>query len=322
MITPATAFTQHNIAVTVSGRYELKATKVDGSSERVLAAFDNLILNSGLDQLLTSPDPGNQAYDEFWGEHVVGASGAEEDPSQTGLLALVSTTTQSSRAVVTWQASNPLEWVFTSTSRFPAGSAAGNIAEVGVKPRWSDNLFSRALVRDVDGQPTTIQVGSDEFLDVTYVFTLRVDPIDRPFTINISSGSHSGVLRKGYLTASIVQSFARKGFGNPAPRAGSTATGYSHVSAGALGPAGGDIPQPEVSAAITAAIATYTPGAFYRDVTYSMGLDEGNIVAPGFKALHIGDTNSGGLQLSFDPPIPKTAERIFRVTVRISVSRS
>jgi len=60
--------------------------------------------------------------------------------------------------------------------RFDPGEAAGNISELGLYLGYSSNiaLFSRALVRDSYGNPTTITVLSDEYLDVYWEFTLEV----------------------------------------------------------------------------------------------------------------------------------------------------
>ena len=51
------------------------------------------------------------------------------------------------------------------TWRFGQGVAAGNISEVGLG--WGNsNLWNRALIKDANGNPTTITVLSDEYLDV------------------------------------------------------------------------------------------------------------------------------------------------------------
>ena len=49
---------------------------------------------------------------------------------------------------------------------FPKGAAAGNISELGMGN--GNGLFSRTLIRDVDGNPTSITVLDIEVLTVTY----------------------------------------------------------------------------------------------------------------------------------------------------------
>lgn len=60
-----------------------------------------------------------------------------------------------------------------STYRFGEGVAAGNISEIGLG--WANaNLWNRALVKDSNGNPTTITVLADEYLDV--ITEIRVYP--------------------------------------------------------------------------------------------------------------------------------------------------
>jgi len=58
----------------------------------------------------------------------------------------------------------------TVVRQFGEGAAAGNLSEIGLGD--ADNLFSRALILDEFGSPTTITVLANEYLTVYY--TLRV----------------------------------------------------------------------------------------------------------------------------------------------------
>ena len=66
------------------------------------------------------------------------------------------------------------------TFRFNQGIAAGNISEIGVG--WSGTtplqLFSRTLIKDINGDPTTITVLADETLDVIYELRLYAPETD------------------------------------------------------------------------------------------------------------------------------------------------
>lgn len=53
--------------------------------------------------------------------------------------------------------------------QFGAGVAAGTWAEIASAPAATGNCFSRALIVDVNGAPTTITILENEFLTVTYV---------------------------------------------------------------------------------------------------------------------------------------------------------
>lgn len=73
------------------------------------------------------------------------------------------------------------------------GVAAGNLSEVGMG--WGNsNLWNRALIKDINGNPTTITILSDEYLDV--VSEIRIYP-----TPSVS-GSFSLLDKNGNLISS------------------------------------------------------------------------------------------------------------------------
>lgn len=83
---------------------------------------------------------------------------------------------------------------------FGTGAAAGNLSEVGVYPGvggvmgLSGNLFSRALILDEDGNPTTITVLSDEILQVSYEVRMYVDTSKKDFTFTLEGTEIHGKL--------------------------------------------------------------------------------------------------------------------------------
>jgi hypothetical protein len=64
----------------------------------------------------------------------------------------------------------------TYTFRGNQGAIVGNVSEVGVAmsntPNAATPLFSRALVVDSNGNPTTVTVQADEYLDIVWEFTV------------------------------------------------------------------------------------------------------------------------------------------------------
>ncbi|WP_251258216.1 hypothetical protein, partial [Enterobacter hormaechei] len=81
-------------------------------------------------------------------------------------------------------------WV-RRTTRFTTGTAAGTLAEVGVSPTTSGPLFSRALILDSGGNPTTITVLPDETLDVTYELRLYPTLTDATGTVDIAGVTYN-----------------------------------------------------------------------------------------------------------------------------------
>lgn len=54
---------------------------------------------------------------------------------------------------------------------FAIGAVVGNISEIGIRPSGQTNLFSRALIVDGGGSPTTITVTASDQLIVDYTLT-------------------------------------------------------------------------------------------------------------------------------------------------------
>lgn len=334
-MTRTTHTTEVNLGVAfrMSGRVKLVATKVDGSGSRLLGDFSNMILDSGFDNTL-SPISGIASGTAYDLNFRVGAGSAPEEASQVQLvsqIADVSAPNTGTGLTVTASQAPPFAFTRSRTLRFGAGVAAGVIAEVGVAwSPWSP-LFCRALVRDVNGNPTTVEVLPDEYLDMTYSLTVYPDATDKSFSLNLSSGSHDAILRVGgvspeglntgrgpsFMCADILGLLQNAGTGTfPTDNA---------IFSGALGPVNGapsgvqrgihPVSPPERSA--------YVAGTFTRDVTVEIPLTEGNdFGADGISVLAVRFNRWFGYQMSFDPPIPKTPTRIFKVRLRVTLGRA
>ncbi|MEG2263009.1 MAG: hypothetical protein RSC68_01400 [Acinetobacter sp.] len=133
--------------------------------------FHNLVLDAGLDRLSVG-----SAIDRV----CVGSGNSAPIISQTKLDAFVAstTTTQGYEVGIRQVTTEPYYYGGRIIYRFGEGVAAGNLSELGLG--WANtNLFNRALIKDANGNPTTITVLADEFLDV--VVEIRVYP-QRSFT--------------------------------------------------------------------------------------------------------------------------------------------
>lgn len=152
----------------VAGFYKIEAIRVDPNGEeisrRVVADwFENLITNQGLDRLATNYANENFPY------CLVGSGATAPANGDTALVSPVASTSTQLSTSSGAQPSAPYYGYWRRQYRFGTGVAAGNLAEVGVGWGPSGNvLFSRALIKDSSGNPTTITVLADEILDVTY----------------------------------------------------------------------------------------------------------------------------------------------------------
>lgn len=304
-----------SIHTTVSGHVTLAVGKEDGSSREVRADFPNMVLDSGLDQLARGGWDGNSVFYAH-----AGSSGAAVDAAQRGVLARLNDTYRSGRSTKVVSL-DPFSVEETNTYRFRAGSAQGNVAEIGFGSGTSKDysnypLFSRALVLDEFGSPSAVTVLADEYLDVTYVVTLTADVTDVPFTMNLSTGSVSGVLRRAQLPA--------LGGTNVPTNMFSFAPGRPYeVSDGTIGPSSGNITTgtQKINANGSRMWRDYVPGTFYRDTDLKLDVADGNLSSGGFSAMWLYEGSYASFQMSFDPPVPKTAERVFTFGIRLSVGR-
>lgn len=298
-----------NISAGVKGRYTTTRRGPDGSIRGQLC-FDNLILNSGIDDLFSTDNYMVASY------IYLGTGTLPEEPTQTGMVQVA----RISGVVASWSSKDilggsPYVIQLRRTVRFTAGSATGTFYEVGCGRRNDNtNLFSRSLIRDVDGEPTSLTVLSDETLDVTYDLYVHIDVSDRPFTLTLSTGSYDGVLRPIGLTSYPGLSFS---YGlNTSPtdgRIGRLALQSPETPVSGTGV--------NVNPAVTRLLGAYTPGQGYRDIRYTVPLAGGNNYGEGIPWMSVESRTFYAVQMTFDPPVPKNAERVFTITLRYSFSR-
>lgn len=145
----------------VGARFKLVARKASTEEiTRETGWFKNIVLDTGLNQMSVGT----------WIDRVrVGSGNSTPVASQTQLDSTIASTTSlngGSGTISKQTTTSPYYVTAKRTYRFLEGVAAGNISEVGCG--WGNglDLWNRALVKDLNGDPTTITVLSDEFLDV------------------------------------------------------------------------------------------------------------------------------------------------------------
>ena len=294
----------------LAGRFKFEAIKRDSAgkevSRRVAADwFDNLIVDAGLNNL------GTQSIRSALARCRVGTGTTPPTISDTDLVssvAFVGSPTEttgftSSAPYYSW-----VRYVFT----FPTGAAAGNLSEVAIQD-GSNVLFSRALIVDGVGTPTTVVILSDEQLVVTYELRIYAATADVPFTIDISGTSYSGTLRPMQVGTVVLFSVAGTAGGLPLTNLGSgnSAAGTTGTALGAFtaAPTG-----TMVNSTGTFSASAYTTGNFYRDWTITWSLGQAN-VGSGITTLAV-RSRMAPIQLSFSPRIPKTATKTMTLTFR------
>jgi hypothetical protein len=307
----------------VSGFYKIEVKKIVDGKEvitRTVDWFPNLITNTGLDLLATS--------NFYLGYCCVGSDNTTPEVTDSALGGLITAdATVISREWGTESASPYYCWT-RWTYRFGEGVAAGNLSEVGVSDlETSTALLSRALVLDTGGNPTTITMLSDEFLDVTYEIRFYPKLTDSAgsvvFTGSIG-GSYSWDMRSSQVGV-FGSNDSSDGWGwnqgvNTILRtmrgSGDGWKAYSSV----MGPITGK-PATLVTGNPVAGVTSpaYVPGSYEAYGVIRFELDEGNDLL-GIRSLQ-GVFGLGTLQIEFDTPVMKTANDIFELTIKHSWAR-
>ena len=290
-----------NLREECEGYYKIEAVKADGS-RRVLADwFPNLILNAGLDRMGANGDYLN------WCQ--VGSGSTAPATTQTTLVARVAGTNAVQSNTAANSGSAPYFARRTIAFRFALGVATGVLAEVGVGWATTGSLYSRALILDALGNPTTITVLADESLDVTYELRMYVWTAETTGSIVLNGVTHSTV-QKSASAANWSLAFALMNAGG-----GPTCSAFTGAVSVAItgSPSGVSVGDAAISA------AAYTPGALTRTLNITAGLTQWNN-ALGIGAIRV-SAGWGYWQIGFTPNIMKTASDILTLQVRHSWGR-
>lgn len=293
-----------NAKATVAGRIKCEAVHAVTGEVRVLADwFNNLILDQGLNRIGTS---------DYFSACQVGTGNTAPANSDTGLVARVAGTTTLQASSIGANGGAPYYGFALRTFRFPLGAAAGNIAEVGIG--WGttgSTLFSRALVKDLGGTPTTITVAADEFLDVTYELRLYAPATDTVVgPVTISGTDYTFTVRASQVTSASVWAPTNTGITNFV----SGAIFYN----GAIGAITG-LPSGVSGVASTITAQTYSNNSYQRDFAIFCDLNACNL-SGGITALYFQAT-MGAYQASISPALAKTSTKLLTLNYRVSWAR-
>ena len=299
----------------VEGCYRLTVMK-GGKVTKQTEWFKNLITTQGLNYMGTNST--------WLTACQVGTSNTAPANSDTALGARVAgTTTLASATSSTVSGSSPYYIKILKTFGFAEGVAEGVLAEVGVGTSTTGStLFSRTLIVDGVGDPTTITVLADETLNVEYEFRLYAPLVDVTGTITLDSVSYATTVR-----ALNVNTFGTSitGWG-VAPTGtiasavfGSGLTGF-YVYDGAIAAITATLPTGTAhNATSLTAAPTYVADSFEEIREAVFGLDNGNF-AGGIGAASF-KFGWGMYQIGFIDKIPKTSSQILKLEFKHTWAR-
>lgn len=270
--------------------------------------FENLILNTGLDRM---------GVGTFTQHCRVGSGNTPPQVTDVALQSHIASVTQLSVDYGLVTTSPRYGWA-RFTYRFAQGAAAGNISEVGIG--WNNppatNLFSRALVKDINGNPATIVVASDEFLDVIYEIRFYIPETDVIKLAQDISGTPTDVTIRA-LGANVGANWANA-MVQSTRSANTSSFGTTRVYSGAIGAI--TVSQPAGTGEnVTTSNDAYVTGSYRLDGTIVVPLNIGNF-AGGIMSLAV-YSSFGAFQYGFNPPILKNNTQQVTFRVRMSWGR-
>jgi hypothetical protein len=297
--------------IRVAGEFRMRVHRPDGRCRLDTGWFPNLITDLGLNA------PGASTN---YSAISVGTGNTAPAVTDTTLVARVATATTDNGSGYTSNNGTPgtADW-YTSyllALRFGQGAAAGNLAEIGVTLSATPfSTYSRALILDSSGNPTTITVLSDEFLDVSYNhrwYASSVDDVADTITVT-GSGDHDIVIRPCEMDGGSNLWRPEWGWGT------GTQSQLRSAYNGAIGSVTGR-PAGTAGAASSGANSSYVSDSYQRAFSCTWNLTSGNL-AGGISAFGIafgsgrvspgsGGSAAAAYQFSVDPVINKTASQI------------
>lgn len=289
------------------GLFKLEAVRPDGRRRMLADWFPNLVTDVGLNRIGTG---------SYLSACHVGVNNTAPTVSDTALAGYVGGTTTVQASSTGNTTISPYYCWKRITYRFAVGAATGNIAEVGIATIAALSgsiLFSRALILDEFGAPTTVTVLADEQLDVTYELRLYPPLVDVTGSFTISgSGVHTYTLRASGVTSNILWGYYLGGVASMSHR--DTELDVYNGNIGTITQA------PSGSAAGTGmGNAAYGNNNLYRDASGGYGLNYGNL-AGGIRSVRF-ETTLGCFQYQVDPIIDKTNIKTLSLTNRVSWGR-
>lgn len=200
---------QFSHGVSLFGRYTITKTGRDGSVRQRLA-FDNVVLNVGVDSYIYFNTPSGGSGDQLWWVArylFLGTGTTAEQATDAGLENRSGTLAGKAGSLISYDhiTSTPVGSTGTIRYVYGEGEAEGVWTEMGSSNDSSYNLpFNRTLIKDDQGAPISLTVLSDEFLTVEYTLNI-MDNLAGPVTGSIMVNGVSA----GYTMEAFVDSYGR-----------------------------------------------------------------------------------------------------------------
>lgn len=295
------------IHVGLKGFYTLQVRDSEGGLKSE-AYFQNLITDAGLNML-----GGSNA---FILRMALGTGTSTPSASDTTLTSLAMVNSNAASATAIAAPSPPYKVTTTWTQQSTQGGVAGTWTEVAVGTGTGQGnflAFSRALIQDSLGNPTSITILPTEFLTVSYTLELIVPTEDVTGVI----GSRTFTLRA--MNAATASTWGMYSVNNMQPfGSGAVIAAYTGGLAAIT-----STPLGTLSGNATVQFNTYVANSFELTASATFQITQAVGVIRTFRLPPSGVTNSASkFQCEIDPPLTKDNTQTLTVGCRFTWGRA
>ncbi|MCE2597191.1 hypothetical protein K6Y31_20670 [Motilimonas cestriensis] len=303
-----------SLGTKVKGTFDISVQRGSGELEIISEDAENILLNSFFDLWLQATVPSTTHNISIY----VGTGTEAPHVAQTTLGNFVS----SAGANVTQPAGTHDAGtnIFTLKSIYVAewatGSVLGNLTELGLSFGNLPNgeVHTRALIKDVGGNPTTLTLTATDKLIITYTLTFYLNLAPTSQVLNVNGTDHTFEINPmiyRYISLSTI-------LGTPPSRCHAMYTAAKPVLASGIPSGAGGVGQvSRISDPINKVIKQkFTVPTGTGNYTNGLNL----ISFTDFS--HSSFTANGPWFVWIDPPIPKTADQEFDIELSYPMARA
>lgn len=276
--------------------------------------FKNLVTDAGLNALGNSAASSLARYCRF------GTGSIPPSVEQTSLISPIGVIKDYQRnissgnsGIAPWYNYRRREWIFNP------GDVSGNLTEIGFFNSGNFSsavMFSRALIKDELGNPTTLTILPDEYVYVTYELRAYVgDLTDVQAEIELGGITYNLNIRKYKINEDYQSIWGpdNSPYANNSP--------YVYASPEQAGLTGNVPYTTRVSMGGSGTLQTYVSNSLKRSFVTTSSPSQANIPGGFNQILATGFSDYAGFSIFFDKMVPKDTEKTMSFTITTSWSR-
>ena len=302
----------------MAGEFRVVVKRADGSTKIDTGYQKNLILNQGLDFF------GGGKGDDMMAYCVIGSGNSQPIYTQNKLDAAITGFSgakfstkydyDAARDGNLYKINRVKKYSFSDLNNI-------NISEVGLASTYSNTsnyyLCTRALIKDVNGNPTTITVLSGETLEIYYKLWAVFDTTNKTGQFNLLDGVGGSVAYNYVLSPMLVGRTQYDGDVGYPLTSPSTKLVYSGDKAIFTGEPSSLL----YNTSSNDSLSSYVIGSYKRVLTFTIGISNANGNIRTYAFLNMGWWQIRFGSVASDSPITKTNTQTLSIPIEVSWGR-